>query len=207
MLFDYCQAQLDVDTAVGSPVDFSVLGKGNKGKGDKKGNSKGKRGKGEGSKGKKDKGKGKGKRQSESDCLQSLGPHEKGLLVEREQQEREGRRISGDSDYVSCKNTTEPPITWMLIQSDGDAVPVAPTKRMYSVTKYESSPNDFLKAATSVCQQSLADSLGSEPSGSGVELKSASGHQFTTTGNTTMCLRTRDGINVSRDVQIAPKKT
>ena len=38
-----------------------LLCAGNKGKGDKKGNSKGKRGKGEGSKGKKDKGKGNGK--------------------------------------------------------------------------------------------------------------------------------------------------
>ena len=33
------------------------------------------------------------------------------------------------------------------------------------------------------------------------------GHQFTTTGNTTICLRTRDGVNVASDFQIAPKKT
>ena len=41
----------------------------------------------------------------------------------------------------------------------------------------------------------------------GVELRSATGHQFTTTGNTTICLRRRDGINVAGDFQIAPKDT
>ena len=40
-----------------------------------------------------------------------------------------------------------------------------------------------------------------------MELRSATGHQFTTTGNTTICLRTRDGINVAGDFQIAPKDT
>ena len=33
------------------------------------------------------------------------------------------------------------------------------------------------------------------------------GHQFTTTGNTTFCLRTRDDINVAGDFSIAPKDT
>ena len=98
---------------------------------------------------------------------------------------------------------TEPPITGMLIQSDeGGEIPADPTQRMYSVTKQESVPiaNDFLidfGAATSVCQQSLADSLGGKPRGPGVELRSATRHQFTTTGNTTVCLRTRDGVSVS----------
>ena len=36
---------------------------------------------------------------------------------------------------------------------------------------------------------------------------SATGHQFTTTGNTTICLRTREGINVAGDFQNAPKDT
>ena len=40
-----------------------------------------------------------------------------------------------------------------------------------------------------------------------MELRSATGHQSTTTGNTTMCLRTRDGVNVAGDFQIAPKNT
>ena len=117
----------------------------------------------------------------------SLEPHEEGLLVEREQRGREKRRISGDSDHAKC--TTEPPITGMLIQSnDDEAVPIDLTKWMYSVTSYESSPNDFLVdsgAATLVCQRSLADSFGVKPSGPGVELRLATGHQFTTTGNTT----------------------
>ena len=58
----------------------------------------------------------------------------------------------------------------------------------------ESVLNDFLidsGAATSVSQQSLADSLGGKPRGLGVEVSSATKHQFTTTGNTTICLRTR----------------
>ena len=108
---------------------------------------------------------------------------------------------------------TEPPITGMLIQSDeGGEIPADPAQWMYSVTKQESVPiaNDFLidsGAATSVCQQSLADSLGGKPRGPGVELRSATRHQFTTTGNTTICSRTRDGVNVASDFQIAPKNT
>ena len=115
---------------------------------------------------------------------------------------------------------TEPPITGMLIQSDegrpasdeGGEMRADPAQWMYSVTKQESVPiaNDFLidsGAATSVCQQSLANSLGGKPRGPGVELKSATGHQFTTTGNTTICSHTRDGVNVASDFQIAPKNT
>ena len=40
-----------------------------------------------------------------------------------------------------------------------------------------------------------------------MELRSATGHQVTTTGNTTICLRTGDGVNVARDFQIAPKNS
>ena len=77
---------------------------------------------------------------------------------------------------------------------------------MYSVTKQESIPDadDFLidsGAATSVREQSLAVSLGGKPRGPGVELRSARAHQFTTTGNTTVCLRTRDDVNVASDFQ------
>ena len=50
-------------------------------------------------------------------------------------------------------------------------------------------------------------SLGGKPRGPGVEPRSATGHQFTTSGNTTICLRTRDGVNVAGDFQIAPKDT
>ena len=101
----------------------------------------------------------------------------------------------------------------MLIPSDeGGEIPADPAQWMYSVTKQESVPvaNDFLidsGAATSVCQQSLADSLGEKPVGPGVEFRSATGHQFTTTGSTTNCLRTRDGVNVASDFQIPPKNT
>ena len=101
----------------------------------------------------------------------------------------------------------------MLLQSDeGGELPADAAQWMYAAAKQESVPdtNDFLidsGAATSVCQQSLADSLGGKPGGPGVELTSATGHQFTTAGNTTICLRTRDGVNVASDFQIAPKKT
>ena len=106
---------------------------------------------------------------------------------------------------------TEPSTTGMLMQSDeGDAVAVDPTQWLFSITKREYVHNDFLidsGAATSVCQLSLVDSLGGIPRGPGVELRSATGHQFSTTGNTTIGLRTRDGIHVSGDFQIAPKDT
>ena len=62
-------------------------------------------------------------------------------------------------------------------------------------------------AATSVCQQSLADSLGGKPGGPRIELRSSRGHQFKTTGNTTICLYTRGGINVASDFQIAPNNS
>ena len=83
---------------------------------------------------------------------------------------------------------------------------------MYSVAKQESLPyaNDFLidsGDATSVCQQTLVGSLDGKPRGPGVELRSATGHQFTTTGNTTICLRSRDAVNVESDFQIAPNNT
>ena len=98
----------------------------------------------------------------------------------------------------------------MLIQSDeGETVLANPAEWLYSVTKREPSREGFLidsGAATSVCQQSLAVSLGGKPRGR-VELRSATGHQFTTTGNTTMCLRTRVGVNVAGDFQNAPKDT
>ena len=112
---------------------------------------------------------------------------------------------------LAADTTTEPSITWMLIQSDEcEALPDDPAQWLYSMTKQESVHNDFLivsGAATSVCQQRLVNILGGTPRGPGVELRSATGHQFTTTGNTTICLRTRDGINVAGDFQIAPKDT
>ena len=45
------------------------------------------------------------------------------------------------------------------------------------------------------------------PEDLGVELRSATRHQFTTTSNATICLRARDGVNVAGDFQIAPKNT
>ena len=100
----------------------------------------------------------------------------------------------------------------MLLHSDDAEVAVPDSAQwVYSVTRQELVCNrEFLiesGAATSVCQQNLADSLGGKPNGPGIELRSATGHQFTTTGNTTICLHTRDGINASGDFQIAPKNS
>ena len=98
---------------------------------------------------------------------------------------------------------TEPPITGMLIQSDeGGEIPADLAQWMYSVMKQVFlTTDDFLidsGAATSVCQQSLADSLGGNPEDLVMEFRSATGQQFTTIGNTTICLRTRDGVNVAK---------
>ena len=66
---------------------------------------------------------------------------------------------------------TEPLITGMLIQSDERGEILAdPAQWMYSVTKQESIPdaNDFLidsGAATPVCQQQVADTMGGKPRG------------------------------------------
>ena len=100
-------------------------------------------------------------------------------------------------------------ITAMLLQSDGADVAMPDSAQwMFSVTRQQPVRNgDFLidvGAATSVCQQSLADSLGGKPSGPGTELRSATGHQFKTTGNTMICLHTKCGIAVASDFQIVP---
>ena len=62
----------------------------------------------------------------------------------------------------AANTTSEPPITGMLRQSDeGEVVPANPAQWPYSVTKRGPSREEFLidsGAATSVCQQSLADS-------------------------------------------------
>ena len=114
-------------------------------------------------------------------------------------------------DTPAADTRFEPSITGMLIQSDeGEAMPVDLTQKLYSMTKREYVHNGFLidsGAATSVCQQSLVDTLGGIPRGLGVELRSARDHQLTTTGDTALSLRTRDGINVASDFQIAPKDT
>ena len=89
-----------------------------------------------------------------------------------------------ETPITPAENTkTAPPITGMLIQSDeGGEIPADPAQWMYFLIDSG--------AATSVCLQSLADSLGGKPRRPGVEVRSATGHQFTTTGNTTICLRT-----------------
>ena len=67
----------------------------------------------------------------------------------------------------AANTTTELPITGILIQSDKDeAVPADPSQWLYSVTKREPSREEFLiesGAATSLCQQSLVDTLGGKP--------------------------------------------
>ena len=103
----------------------------------------------------------------------------------------------------------ETPITTAANTKTEAPITPDPMRWLYSVTKHEPSHNDFWidsGAHTSVCHQSLAESLGGKPSGAGVELRSATGHQFTSTGNTTILLRTRDGITVAGDFQIAPQK-
>ena len=105
---------------------------------------------------------------------------------------------SPETPITPAENTkTETSITGILTQSEeGDTVPANLAQWLYSVTKREKSREEFLidsGAATSVCQRSL----GGKPRGQGVELRSSTGHQFTATRNTTICLRTRDGVNVA----------
>ena len=111
----------------------------------------------------------------------------------------------------AAKTSTEPPISGMLtLAMRVRLCRLTLTQWLCSVTEREPGHSDFLidcGAATSVCRQSLADSLGGKPRGLGAEVRSATGHQFTTTGNTTFCLRTRDAINVAGDFRIAPKDT
>ena len=172
-----------------------------------KGKGKGKTG--ESNKDEKDKdkeGQGKGKNNAKAEylagyCLQCKGwGHMKKECRWNENAKSGKDTASLETPITPAESTkTEPQITGMLIQSDEDGEILAdPAQWMYSVTERESVPNahDFLidsGAATSVCQQSLADSLGGKPRGRGVELRSATGHQFTTTSNTTICLRTRHG--------------
>ena len=172
MLFDNCRAQ--ADTAAGDvvPMDLSMLGKcqGKKGKGDKKGKGKGKCPKSESSKLEKDtdedkKGKGKGKGKANAKTTKHLPGH---CLVCKAWQHAKkdcwwSESAKSLTDTVSlapaANNTTEPPITGMLIQFDGgETVPANPAQWLYSVTKRELSREEFLidsGAATSVCQHSL----------------------------------------------------
>ena len=179
-----------------------------------KGKGKGEKGKGD----KKCKGKGKGKANAKTTkhfpgyCLvcEAWGHAMKDCW--RNESAKSGKDTASLETPIApaANTTTEPSITGMLTQSHAGAVPADLAQWLYSVTKRQPSREEFLidsGAATSVCQQSLADSLGGKPRGPGVELRSATGHQFTTPGNTTMCLRTRDGVNVAGDFQIAPKST
>ena len=112
-----------------------------------------------------------------------------------------------EASIVSAASTTsEPKTTGMLLHSDDAEVAMPDSAQwVYSVTRQEPVRNGEVLiesgAATSVCPQSLANSSGGKPNGRGIELRSATGHQFTTMGNT------RDGINVSGDFQIAPKNS
>ena len=200
MLFDYCRAQADTAAGDVACMDRSMLGKGKgkKGKGDKKGKGKGKSKKSENSKDEKErdedkKGKGKGKNNIKAEYFAGYfnargWGHTKKDCWWNENAESGKDTASLETPITPAENTkTEPPNTGMLIQPDeGDEIPADDTQWMYAVTKQESVPNinDFLidcGAATSVCQQSLADSLGGKPRGPGVELRSATGHQFTAT--------------------------
>ena len=81
----------------------------------------------------------------------------------------------------TAANQLESTMTGMLLQSDGSSTAVDPTKWMFSAANRESSKNEFLfdsGAATSLCQQCFSDSLGGKPSGTGVELRSATIHHY-----------------------------
>ena len=74
------------------------------------------------------------------------------------------------SAVSAASTTSEPPITGMMQPSNEAAVAMPDSAQwVYSVTRQELVRNgDFLidsGAATSVCQQSLADSLGGKPGG------------------------------------------
>ena len=100
----------------------------------------------------------------------------------------------------------------MLIQSvESEAVPANPAQWLYSVTKREPSREAFLivsGAATSVCQQSLADSLGGKPRRSwcGIQVNYwTSVHERPATRR---CACAHEMVSTSRDdFQIAPKNT
>ena len=201
MLFDYCRAQADTASGDAVPMDLSMLGKGGKGK---KGKGTGKSKKGESNKDENDedknkKGKGKGKNNIKVEyfagyCLQCNGwGHMKKDCWWNENAKSGKDTASLETPITPAESTkTEPPITGMLIQPDeGGEIPADDSQWTCAVTKRESVPNinDFLidsGAATSVCQKSLADSSCGKPRGPGVELRSATGHQFTTAGNTTI---------------------
>ena len=207
MLFDYCRAQADTGAGDAVSMDLQMRGKGKKSKRDKKGKSKGKHKKGESSKNEKTKTKtrkAKTKVQNNDKaehfagyCLQCKDwGHMKKDYWWNENAKNGKDTAPLETPITPAEITkTEPPITGMLIQSDvGGEIRADLAQWLYSVTEKESVLNDFLidsGAATSVSQQSLADSLGGKLKGLGVELRSATKHQFTTTSNTTICLRTR----------------
>ena len=179
MLFDYCRAQADTAAGDAVPMDLSMLGKGRngkKGKGDKKGKGKGKKGESNNDEKDKDKdmkGNCKGKNSTKAEYFAGYGLQCKGWGHTKKDcwwNESGKDTASLATPITSAENTkTEPPITGMLIQSDeGGEIPADDTQWMYAVAKQESVPNanDFLidsGAVTSVCQQSLADSLGGNP--------------------------------------------
>ena len=85
-----------------------------------------------------------------------------------------------ETPITPADNTkTSSSMTGMLIQSDeGETVPANPAQWLYSVTEREPSREEFLidsGAATSVCQQGLADIWKSKPRGRGVELMPSTG--------------------------------
>ena len=124
-----------------------------------------------------------------------MGSHQERWLVDR--------ASSLEASTVSAASTTsEPGVTGMLLHSDDAEVAMLDSAQLvYSVTRQEPVRNgEFLiesGAATSVCQQSLADSLGGKPNGPGIELRSATGHQFTTTG-TRRSACTRETVSTCR---------
>ena len=218
MLFDYCRAGADLAAGGVVPMDLSMLGegKGKKGKGDEKGKGQCKKKKGENNKGEKGKaedrkGQGKGKANAKATtyfygyCLHCKAwRHMKNDCWWNESVKNGKEASSQETSTVSAASTaSEPSVTGMLIQSsDAEIGTSDSTQWLCSRTKRE--PNrieDFLidsGAATSVCQQSLVDSLGGKPGGPAIELRSATGHQFTTAGNTTICwCVSADGRHVS----------
>ena len=156
---------------------LSVLGKGKgkKGKGDWKGKSEGK--KCESNKDEKDRqrqeGHGKGKSNAQAakyfagSCLlcKAWGHMKKHCCWN--ESAKNGKDTASLATLITpaANTTTGLPITGILIQSDkGEAVPADPSQWLYSVNR-EPSREVLIDsgAATSLCQQSLVDTLGGKP--------------------------------------------
>ena len=144
-------------------MDFLMLGKGKgkKGKGDKKGKGKGKAN-------------AKTTKHFPGKCLVcKVWRYVMKDCWWNESAKSRKDTASAETPITPVANTAaEPSISGMPTPSDeGETVPANPAQWLYAVTKREPGREEFLNdsgGATSVCQQSLADSLRGKPRGPGV---------------------------------------